>query len=121
MQFNQRAQSTLERERRKLTQNSNPSQNNNMCETRENDLRTFTEMTTKGLMDQNERTTQVQTQVHLHALQRINNSHNVLKTNSSNGRDISSNHSENNNGSSTSRIPKPSFLPRDDIQRRKKK
>ena len=112
MQFNQRAQSTLERERRKLTQNYDPSQNNNTCETRENDLRTFTEMTTKGLKDQNERTTQV----HLHALQRINNSHNVLKTNSSNGRDISSNHLENNNGSSTSRIPKPSFLPRDDIQ-----
>ena len=117
MQFNQRAQSTLERERRKLTQNSNPSQNNNMCETRENDLRTFIEMKTKGLMDQNERTTQV----HLHALQRINNSHNVLNTNSSNGRDISSNHSENNNGSSTSRIPNSSFLPRDDIQWRKKK
>ena len=98
-------------------QNSNPSQNNNMCETRENDLRTFIEMTTKGLMDQNERTTQV----HLHALQRIDNSHNVLKTNLSNGRHISSNHSKNNNGSSTYRIPKPSFLPRDDIQWRKKK
>lgn len=41
----------------------------------------------------------------------MGNSINSLKTNSSNGRDIRSNHLENNNGSSTSRIP------RDDIPR----
>lgn len=48
----------------------------------------------------------------LQELQNMGNSINNLKNNNSGGRDISSNHSKNN-GSSSSQVPKPLFLPRE--------
>lgn len=70
MQHSQRAQRALERERKKLVANCSPNLNNNMDEPMGVELKTFMEMTTKALMDQNERTTQVL----LQTLQNMGNS-----------------------------------------------
>ncbi|XP_059066288.1 uncharacterized protein LOC131857619 [Cryptomeria japonica] len=83
-----------------------------MGEPLENELRTFMENNdrkTQALMEQNEKTSQAL----LQALQDMNTTMNTLR-NHSNGREENSNHSEStHNTSSSSRIQKPNFLPRE--------
>lgn len=86
-----------------------------MSEQIANEMRTFMEQTNQTLISQNERIEKTN-QALLQALQNMGNSINGLKNNSANVRDTSSNHSENN-GSSTPRVPKPPFLPREEIPR----
>ena len=79
-----------------------------MSEQLSNELRNVMEQTNQTLAEQIERSNQAL----LQALQNMGNSINNLKNNNSGGRDISSNHSENN-GASSSQVPKPPFLPRE--------
>lgn len=76
-------------------------------------MRAFMEQTNQSIIGQMEKSNQAL----LQALQNMENSISNHKNNSSNGRDLSSNHSENNSGSSASKVPKPPFLPREDIPR----
>ena len=79
-----------------------------MSEQLSNEIRNVMEQTNQTLAEQIERSNQAL----LQALQNMGNSINNLKNNNSGGRDISSNHSENN-GASPSQVPKPPFLPRE--------
>lgn len=87
-----------------------------MGEPLENELRTFMENNdrkTQALIEQNEKTSQAL----LQALQDMNTTMNTLR-NHSNGREENSNHSENtHNTSSSSKIQKPNFLPREENNR----
>ena len=71
-----------------------------------NELRNIMEQTNQNLVDQIEKSNQAL----LQALQNMGNSINNLRNNNASGRDVSSNHSENNEASS-SWVPKPPFLP----------
>ena len=80
-----------------------------MSEKLSNEIRNFMEHTNQTLAEQIEKLNQAL----LQALQNMGDSINDLKNNNnSGGRDISSNHSENN-GATCSQVPKPSFLPRE--------
>lgn len=103
MQRSQRTQRALEREKRKLAASDNPSQNRMMTEQLGDKLRAY--------MEQNEKTSQLL----LQTLQNMSNTISNLKPNQATGRDITSNHYENDNRAplgSTPRITRPSFVPR---------
>ena len=79
-----------------------------------NELRAFVEQTNQTLMSQNKRLHQ-SNQGLLKALLNMRNSINNLRNKSSHGRDISSNEPDINE-SSSSRIPRPTFLQREEVQ-----
>ena len=79
-----------------------------MSEQLSNEIRNVMEQTNQTLAKKIE----ISNQALLQALQNMGNSINNLKNHHSGGRDISSNHSENN-GASPSQVPKPPFLSRE--------
>lgn len=78
-----------------------------------NEMRSYMEQTNQTLISQMEKSNQAL----LQALQNMGYSINNLKGHPTHARDTSSNHFENNNESSTTRIPKTPFLPRGEIPR----
>ena len=79
-----------------------------MSEKLSNEIRNVMEHTNQTLVEQIERSNQAL----LQALQNMGNSINNLKNHNSGGKDISSNHSENDEAS-PSQVPKPPFLCRE--------